>query len=111
MTPLFILAIILFFTLVSLSAFFTMPRIKSLLLALISSILIPYGWVLLITTILLSKNLYKKLQAYESTKLIVFSFLKETIVFIYFGFGIWVISLVIFAAWVKIIYIPQQKSK
>jgi len=87
-----------------------MRKLTSFIKALIMSVLIPYFWTLVIASILFSSNLSRKVEAYQSLKIVIFSFIKESVTILFFGFNIWIISVAVFVIWLLKIYIPYRKE-
>jgi len=95
-----LIQVVLFILLVSLTTYYVMPKFNSFTKALILSILIPYFWMLVILIAVFGSRLIKQIEVYKDSTLIIWSFIKESVFFVYLGFGVWVVSLIIFIIWV-----------
>jgi len=92
--------LLIFIACVSVTVFYLMPKFNSILKALFGSILIPYIWILIIFFAIFFNKIVLRFKFTHQTPLeIIFSFITETITFIYLRFGVWIISLIIFVIW------------
>ena len=95
-----LILVLIFIVFVSVTAFYLIPKFDSVLKALVGSILIPYFTLLIMQVALFFDKIVMRIKfTHQNPMKIILSFITESFTFAYLGFGIWVISLVIFLVW------------